>query len=90
MWIVFQTRARRDAEIPGWEKQLRRLKDAAKVAYRDDVGRAAALFAEPTAVLTHTRPKHHKITSPATTVTAGATAAPTAAKQAAKRRKRRG
>ena len=63
----------------------RRLRDAAKVAYRDEAGRFDALFAEPAAALTHTRPKHRKVKT--TAVTTG-DAAP-AANKTAKRRKRR-
>ena len=55
-----EARARRDASIPDWEKHYRRLKDASKVVYRDEAGRFEALFAEPDAMLTHTRPKARK------------------------------
>jgi hypothetical protein len=55
-----EARSKRDMAIPDWEKHFRRLKDAAKVAYRDEAGRFDALFAEPDAVLTHTRPKTRK------------------------------
>ena len=55
-----EARARRDASIPDWEKHYRRLKDASKVVYRDEAGRFEALFAEPDAMLTRTRPKARK------------------------------
>jgi hypothetical protein len=34
-----EARTKRDTAIPDWEKHFRRLKDAAKVAYRDEAGR---------------------------------------------------
>jgi len=52
-----EARSKRDAAIPDWEKHLRRLKDAAKVAFRDEPGRLKALFAEPDAIQTHLRPR---------------------------------
>ncbi|MEP7125120.1 MAG: hypothetical protein ABJE95_29590, partial [Byssovorax sp.] len=58
-----EARSKRDAAIPDWEKHFRRLKDAAKHVYRDEAGRFAALFAEPDAVLTHTRSKARKVTA---------------------------
>lgn len=83
-----EARMKRDTAIPDWEKHYRRLKDAAKVAYRDEAGRFAALFAEPDAVLTHTRPKHRKIK--AAGAAAGSAEASAAGKQPAKRAKRSG
>lgn len=85
--ILNEARTKRDAAIPDWEKQIRRLKDAAKVAYRDEAGRFAALFAEPDAALTHTRPRHRKVK--VTAAAPGDTAPAPAAKKTAKRRKRR-
>jgi hypothetical protein len=80
-----EARTKRDTAVPDWEKHFRRLRDAAKVAYRDEAGRFAALFAEPTAALTHRRPKHRKVK---TTPAAPGDMAP-AAKNVARRRKRR-
>ena len=85
-----EARTKRDTAIPDWEKHFRRLKDAAKVAYRDEAGRFEALFAEPDAVLTHTRPKARKVkveNKPA--APEGAPIAP-AAKKRAKPKARRG
>lgn len=82
-----EARTKRDTAIPDWEKHFRRLKDAAKVAYRDEAGRFEALFAEPDAVLTHTRPKARKVKAPA--AASGAAIAPTAKKRA-KPKARRG
>ncbi|MFS8068646.1 MAG: hypothetical protein ACMG6S_19990 [Byssovorax sp.] len=84
-----EARMKRDTAVPDWEKHYRRLKDAAKVAYRDEAGRFAALFAEPDAVLTHTRPKHRKIKA-AGAAAAGGAEASAAAKQPTKHAKRRG
>lgn len=50
-----EARSKRDAAIPDWEKHLRRLKDASKVAFRDENGRMDALFAEPDGLQTNVR-----------------------------------
>ncbi len=81
-----EARARRDAAIPDWEKQIHRLKDASRVVYRDEAGRFEALFAEPDAALTHTRTKHRKVK--ATAVAIGDATAAAAGKKPANRRKR--
>ena len=84
-----EARSKRDTAIPDWEKHHRRLKDAAKYVYRDEAGRFDALFAEPDAVLTHTRPTTRKAKAKVTAAPEGAPAAP-AAKKRAKPRARRG
>ena len=84
-----EARSKRDAAIPDWEKHYRRLKDAAKVAYRDEAGRFEALFAEPDAVLTHTRPKARKSTGKVATPPEAGIIAPVARKKA-KAKPRRG
>ena len=76
-----EARARRDASIPDWEKHHRRLKDASKVVYRDEAGRFEALFAEPDAVLTHTRPKARKATGKVVAAPEGGIIAPAAQKK---------
>ena len=83
---LHEARTKRDAAIPDWAKQIRRLEDAAKATYRDEVGRFDALFAEPAAALTHTRPKHRKVK--VTAATLGDATAAAAKKKPAKRRKR--
>jgi hypothetical protein len=84
-----EARTKRDAAIPDWEKHFRRLKDAAKVAYRDEAGRFDALFAEPDAVLTHTKPKTRKVKGNGAAAPEAGQAAP-AAKKRAKPKARRG
>ncbi len=84
-----EARSKRDASIPDWEKHYRRLKDASKVAYRDEAGRFEALFAQPDAVLTHTRPKARKATAKVVAAPEGGAMAPAAAKKA-KAKPRRG
>lgn len=84
-----EARSKRDAAIPEWEKHFRRLKDAARYVYRDEAGRFDALFAEPDAVLTHTRSTTRKVKAKATAAPEGAPAAP-AAKKRAKPKARRG
>ena len=84
-----EARSKRDASIPDWEKHHRRLKDAAKVAYRDEAGRFEALFAEPDAVLTHTRPKARKAKGEPAAPPEGGTIAP-AARKRPKAKPRRG
>jgi hypothetical protein len=87
--ILNEARAKRDAAIPDWEKHLRRLKDASKVAFREIAGRFDSVFAEPEAVQTNIRPKRR---SPKTeTVQEGAPAdtAPTAPAKAKPRRRRK-
>lgn len=41
-----EARTKRDTVIPDWEKQLRRLENTATVVFRDDPGRADALFSD--------------------------------------------
>ena len=84
-----EARSKRDMAIPDWEKHFRRLKDAAKVAYRDEAGRFDALFAEPDAVLTHTRPKTRKGKAKGIATPEPGQAAPAAQKRA-KPKARRG
>jgi hypothetical protein len=84
-----EARSRRDAAIPDWEKHHRRLEDAAKHVYRDEAGRFAALFAEPDAVLTHTRPTTRKAKAKVLAAPESGQAAP-AAKKRAKPKARRG
>jgi hypothetical protein len=86
--VLNEARAKRDAAIPDWEKHHRRLKDASKVVYRDDAGRYEALFAEPDAVLTHTRPKARKAKAKLVAPEGGIIAP--AAKKKAKAKPRRG
>jgi hypothetical protein len=54
-----QARAHRDAGIPDWDKALRHLKDAAKVAFRDDPGRYDTVFRRP-----RSRPDQHSPQAP--------------------------
>jgi hypothetical protein len=84
-----EARTKRDTAIPDWEKHFRRLEDAAKVAYRDEAGRFDALFAEPDAVLTHTKPKTRKVKSNGAAAPEAGQVAP-AAKKRAKPKARRG
>lgn len=84
-----EARTKRDTAIPDWEKHFRRLKDAAKVAFRDEAGRFDALFAEPDAVLTHTRPKIRKAKTNGAAAPEGGQAAAAAPKRA-KPKARRG
>ena len=84
-----EARSKRDSAIPDWEKHFRRLKDAAKVAFRDEVGRFDALFAEPDAVLTHTRSKPRKAKANGAAAPEGGQAA-SAAPKPAKGKARRG
>ena len=84
-----EARTKRDTAIPDGEKHFRRLKDAAKVAFRDEVGRFDALFAEPDAVLTHTRPKIRKAKTNGAAAPEGGQAAAAAPKRA-KPKARRG
>lgn len=74
---------------PRLGEALRRLKDAAKVAFRDEVGRFDALFAAPDAVFTHTRPKTPKAKANGAAAPEGGQAAPAASKRA-KPKARRG
>ncbi len=74
--------------IPDWEKALRHLKDAAKVALRDTAGRFDTVFAPPVALQINTRPKRRtKKTDPKVVDPNAAPAAP--APKKAKRRARR-
>jgi len=84
-----EARSKRDAAIPDWEKHFRRLKDAAKHVHRDEAGRFAALFAEPDAVLTHTRSTTRKVKVKVLAAPQPEQAAP-AAKKRAKPKARRG
>lgn len=84
-----EARSKRDAAIPDWEKHFRRLKDAAKHVHRDEAGRFAALFAEPDAVLTHTRPTTRKVKVKVLAAPQPEQAAPSAKKRA-KPKARRG
>jgi hypothetical protein len=86
--VLNEARSKRDASIPDWEKHYRRLKDASKVAYRDEAGRFEALFAQPDAVLMHTRPKARKATSKVAAAPEGGAMAPAAKKKAKARRGR--
>jgi hypothetical protein len=84
-----EARSKRDTAIPDWEKHFRRLKDATKYVYRDEAGRFDALFAEPDAVLTHTRQTTRKAKAKVAAAPEGAPVA-VAAKKRAKPRARRG
>jgi hypothetical protein len=86
-----EARAKRDAAIPDWEKHLRHLQDATKVAFRDESGRFDAIFSEPDAAQTHVRPVKRKAMAADAGSAAGDQAAPAPAAKAkpAKRKKRR-
>ena len=80
----------RDATIPDWDKSLEHLADGAKVAFRDQAGRQAALFAEPDAVETRLRPKKRaKPAAPVPTPAPNPGDPPITATAATPKRKRR-
>jgi hypothetical protein len=85
-----EARTKRDTAIPDWEKHFRRLKDAARVAYRDEAGRFEALFAEPDAVLTHTRPRARKAKVESKPAASDGAPIATTARKKAKTKPRRG
>jgi hypothetical protein len=87
--VLNEARAKRDAAVPDWEKLLRHLKDASKVAFREVPGRFDALFAEPEAVQTNTRARRRvKKVDPATAPEGGAAPAAAPATPKAKRRRK--
>jgi hypothetical protein len=83
-----EAREVRDATIPDWDKCLGHLEDASKVAFRNQPGRAKALFAEPDAVETRVRPTKRARPAPPAPNPGDPPMAATAAKPKRKRRRR--
>jgi hypothetical protein len=83
-----EARAKRDALVPDWERLLRRLKDASRVAFRDDPGHFEALFDEQLAVQTRTKSLKRPPAPPVADPPPGQPAAP-AEKTAPKKKRRR-